>query len=184
MVRHTAALEVLRRCKVVRQTMQTKTKCRRNLGRIARHLRPLDIDMDGCVKKCVFTVRSLDRLHDAALTRFLHKKTEGIVYHPPLYSRANRERFHGFELNVIREAEFTEHHRERANASLPKLCVGKRMRYLNSRICKDPRLLHERPLRICESRTTATNAPLRVAHYRNFLDDPNITEGICTHETR
>ena len=102
MVGHTAALEVLRRCKVVRQTMQTKTKCRRNLRRIARHLRPLDIDMDGRVEESVLTVRPLDGLHDAALTRFLDEKTEGIVHHPPLYACTDRQWLNCFELDVVR----------------------------------------------------------------------------------
>ena len=55
------------------------------------------------------------------------------------------------------------------------------MRNLNSRICKNTRLLDESALRIYENRTTATNAPLCVARYRDLLDDPNIAQGICTH---
>ena len=113
MVGHTAALKVLRRCKVVRQTMKPKPERRRNLGRIARDLRPLHVDMDGGVEESVLTVRSLDRLYDtAALTRFLDKKTEGIVHHPPLNTRADGKRLDGFKLDRVGETEFPERHGE------------------------------------------------------------------------
>ena len=181
MIRHSTPLEVLRRCEIIGQTMKPKPECRCNFRRIARHLCPLHIDMEGCVEERVLTVRPLDGLHDAALTRFLDEKAEGIIHHPPLNTHANGERIHRFELNVIRETEFAEHHGERANAALSKLCIGQCMRNLYPRICKNPRLLDENSLRIYENRTTATNAPLCVARYRNFLDDPNIAQGICTH---
>ena len=133
-----SALEVLRWDEIIGQTMKPKTERSRNFRRIARHLRPLHVDMDGGVEESVLTVRSLDRLYDtAALTRFLDKKTEGIVHHPPLNTRADGKRLDGFELDRVGETEFPERHGERANAALSELCVGKRMRYLDSRICNN-----------------------------------------------
>ena len=178
MVGHSAALKVLRRCKVVRQTMQLQSKCSGDLGSIARHLCPLHVDMDGRVEERVLTVRSLDRLHDAALTGFLHKKTEGIVHHTPLDTCANGERAHGFELDVVGKREFAERHRERANAALSKLCVGKRMQYLNSRICKNPRLPNESALRISKSHIAATDASLCVTCCLDLLYNTNVAQGI------
>ena len=137
MIRHAAALEVLRWCEIIGQTMQPKPKRRHNLRRIARDLRPLDVDMDGRVEACVFTVRSLDRLHDSALTRFLDEKTEGIIQHAPLNAVANGKRPDGFKLNVIRETEFSKCHREGANSPLPELCIGQCMRNLDFRVCND-----------------------------------------------
>ena len=138
MVGHSAALKVLGWREIIGQTMQLQSKCRRNLRRIARHLCPLDVDMDRRVKESVLTVRSLDRLHDAPLTRFLNEKTEGIVHHPPFYTRTDRQRLNGFKLDVVGKREFAKRHRERANSPLLELCIGQCMRYLNSRICKNP----------------------------------------------
>ena len=178
MVGHTAALKVLRRCKVVRQTMKLKPECRCNLRRIARHLRPLHIDMDGGVEKRVLTVRSLDRLHDAALTCFLDEEAEVVVHYTTLDVRTNGKRIHGFELNVIRETEFAERHGERANAALSKLCISDCMRYLNSRICKNPQLPNESALCISKSHIAATDTSQHICLYTDLLDDPNIAQGI------
>ena len=93
--------------------------------------------MDGRVEESVLTVRPLDGLHDAALTCFLHEKTEGIIHHPSFYTRADGERIHRFELNVIRETEFAERHGERANPPLLELCIGQCMRNLDFRVCND-----------------------------------------------
>ena len=184
MVGHTAALKVLRRYEIIGQTMKPKPKRRRNLRRIARDLRPLDIDMDGRVEECVFTVRPLDRLHDAALTRFLDEKSEGIIHHPPFYTRADRKRIHGFKLDIVGETEFTERHGKRANPPLPELCIGQCMRNLYPRICKNTRLFDKSPFRIYENRTTAANAPLCVTRYRDLLYDPNIAQSICMNRAR
>ena len=137
MIRHSTPLEVLRRCEIIGQTMQSKPECCGNLGSIARHLRPLDVDMDGRIEQHIPAIRSLDRLHDAPLTCFLDEKTEGIIHHPPLNAVANGKRPDGFKLNVIRETEFAERHGERTNPPLLELCIGQCMRNLDFRVCND-----------------------------------------------
>jgi len=172
MIRHSAALKVLRRGEIIGQTMQPKPQCRRNLRRIARHLRPLHVDMDRRIEESVLTVCSLDGLHDAALTGFLNKKAKGIVHHPPLYSGADGERIHRFELNVIRETEFAERHGERANPPLPEFCVGKRMRDLNPRVCQYMQRLDKLTCCICDSRATLSGTPQRICIYRFRPSNP------------
>ena len=166
MVRHAAALEVLRRREIIGQTMQSQTKCRRNFGSIARHLCPLDVDMDGRVKERVLTVHSLDRLHDTALTCFLHEKTEGIIQYAPLYTRADGKRPDGFKLNVIRETEFSKRYGKRANPPLPEFCIGKRMRDLNPRVCQYMQRLDKLTCCICSNGAELSGTPQRICIYR------------------
>ena len=91
---------------------------------------------------------------------------------------------YGFKLNGIGQGEFPECHGEGANAALSELCVGKRMRDLNPRVCENPRLFDKSPLRICQRRFTMTDASQRICLHTDLLDDPNVAQGICMNGTR
>ena len=152
---------------IIGQMMKPKPECRRDLGRIARHLCPLHIDMNGRVEERVLTVRPLDGLHDAALTCFLDEEAKGIVHHPPFYTRADGERIHRFELDCVGKRKLAERHGERTNAPLPELCVGKRMRNINPRVCQYMQRLDKLTCCICENLIPSTDAALCVPRYRD-----------------
>ena len=178
MVGHSAALKVLRWDEIIGQTMKPKPECRCNFRRIARHLCPLHVDMDGCVEQHIPAIRSLDVLHDAVLTCFLDEKAESIVHHPPFYTRADRQRLNGFKLDVVGKREFPKRHRERANATVFEVCVGKRVGNLNPSICKNPRLPNGSALRISKSHIAATDASLCVTCCLDLLYNTNVAQGI------
>ena len=105
--------------------------------------------MDCRIEERIPAIRSLDGLHDAPLTRFLDEKAKGIIQYAPLNAVADGERMHSFNLNRIGQRKLPECHGEGANAPLSERSVGKRVRNLNPRICKDVRLLDESSLCIC-----------------------------------